>query len=33
MTYGHDGTKDLLGHGDRLGVLGEDDGRLDKVSL
>ena len=31
-TYGHDGTKDLLGHGDGLGVLGDDNGRLDKVS-
>jgi hypothetical protein len=30
---GDDGSKDLLGHGDRLGVLGEDDGGLDVESL
>ena len=32
-TYSHDGAEDLLGHGDGLWVLGEDDGGLDKVSL
>ena len=30
---GENGSKDLLGHGDRLGVLGKDDGGLDKESL
>jgi hypothetical protein len=30
---GDDGSKDLLGHGDRLGVLGEDDGGLNVESL
>jgi hypothetical protein len=32
-THGDHGTEDLLGHGDRLGVLGHDDRRLDEVSL
>lgn len=30
---GEDGTEDLLLHGDRVGVLGEDDGRLNEVTL
>jgi hypothetical protein len=32
-THGNDGSKDLLDHGDRLGVLGEDDGRLNVETL
>jgi hypothetical protein len=31
-THSHDGAEDFLSHRDRLGVLGLDDGRLDKIS-